>query len=282
MGIQGLQLQSSQYGIGTIDSSIQSSQQMKANGISYKDFLLSSKQPSQSVEDMWKGSFEKRFSQGGQFFYHVADTPQISDSTWQHNDFPFDKLTQENIDSSVFAWQPSRGNPSQLDSKVQAKTQATLGKHSIIVPPKLEEKMSQDPELARKVAANIDKVYEFHRPVPHLALPGTKFYGTKTYGSVIILNKDGEVEHSCVTSGGGILGPDEHTLRQIEQEQAKKQKRKDENRRIAEESELKYINTRIETIRLQQVQNEPNSISTQNSGSVSAASMLGLLPTKYF
>lgn len=250
MGIQDIQLQSAQYNIGTINSPIQSSQQMKSNGISYKDVLLSFQQPTQSFEDMWKYSFEKWFSQSGQFFYHVNDTPQISDSTWHHNDFPFDKLTQENIDSSVFAWQPSRDNPSQLDSKVQAKTQATLGKHSIIVPQELEMKMSQDPNLARKVAANIDKVYEFNRPVPQIAPPGTKFYGSKTYGSVIVLNKDGEVEHSCVTSGGGILGPDEHTLRQIEQEQKKKQRRKDENSRIAEESELKYVNTHVENMRL--------------------------------
>lgn len=282
MSIQDIQLQSTQYGMGTIESTIQSSQKMKSNGISYNDVRLSFQQSTQSFEDMWKDSFKKRFFQNGQFFYHVADTPQISDSTWQHNDFPFDKLTQGNIDSSVFEWQPSRGNPSQLDSKVQAKTQATLGKHSIIVPPELEMKMSQDPNLARKVAANIDKVYEFHRPVPHIALPGTKFYGNKTYGSVIILNKDGEVEHSCVTSGGGILGPDEHTLRQIEQEQKEKQKRKDENRRIAKEAELKYINTRVENIRLLHNQDEPNSISTQNLSSASASSILGLLANKYF
>lgn len=246
MAIQGIQLQSAEYGFGTVDSSMQCSQSIKTAGISYKELLQSLQHPTQSLKDMWKDSFEKWFSQSGQFFYHIADIPQISNSAWQHNDFPFDKLTRENIDSSVFSWQPSRGNPSQLDSKVQAKTQATLGKHSIIVPPELEEKMRQDPKLAKKVAANIDRVYEFHRPMPHLALPGTKFYGTKTYGSVIVLNKDGEVEYSCVTSGGGILGPDEHTLRQIEREQERKQKRKEENCRIAEEANLKYINNRME------------------------------------
>ena len=282
MAIQGIQLQSAEYGLGMVDSSIQHSQTTKTADISYKELFQSLQQPTQSLKDMWKSSFEKWFSQSGQFFYHVSDATQISDSAWQHNDFPFDKLTRENIDSSVFSWQPSRSNPSQLDSKVQAKTQATLGKHSIIVPPELEEKMSQDPELARKVAANIDKVYEFHRPMPHLALPGTKFYGNKAYGSVIVLNKDGEVEHSCVTSGGGIIGPDEHTLRQIEREQERKQKRKDENRRIAEEGELKYINNRIETMQMLQSQDEPYSISAQNIGSISASPMIGLLAQNIF
>lgn len=282
MAIQDIQFQSAKYGLGVFDSSKQLLQSTKTTDISYKDLLQSLQQPNRNLKDMWKGSFEKYFSQSGQFFYHVSDATQISNTVWQHNDFPFDKLTQEKIDSSVFSWQPSRSNPSQLDSKVQAKTQATLGKHSIIVPPELDEKMKQDPELARKVAANIDRIYEIHRPMPPLALPGTKFYGTKTYGSVIVLNKDGEVEHSCVTSGGGIIGPDEHTLRQIEREQEIKQKRKDENRRIAEEVELKYINNRIETIHLLQSQANQYSVITQNLNSISASPMPKLLAPNIF
>lgn len=278
MEVQSVQFQSPQQCLGLIETTMQSPSFVKTSSVSYRDVLQSLQRPSQNFEDMWKNSFEKWFPQSSnQYFYHVVDVPQISDNIWQHNDFPFDKLTQESINPSVFSWQPSRENPSQLDSKVQAKTQATLGKNSIIVPPELEEKMRQDPELAKKVAANIDKVYEFHRPMPHLAPPGTKFYGTKMYGSVIILNKDGEVEHSCVTSGGGILGPDEHTLRQIEQEQERKQKRKDENRRIVEESEIAYLNNRRETMRYLQSQNAEYSISTQNAGYVSTTPLLELL-----
>ena len=88
--------------------------------------------------------------------------------------------------------------------------------------------------------------------MPQMTLPGTKFYGTKVYGSVIILNKDGEVENSCVTSGGGMLGPDEKTLRQIEEEQAKKQRRKDENRRLVQEAAIDYYNNRLDTLRYSQ------------------------------
>ena len=66
------------------------------------------------------------------------------------------------------------------------------------------------------------------------------FYGTKTYGSVIVLNAEGEVEHACVTSGGGIIGPDEHTLRQIEREQAKKRARREAAHRLAVEASEKH------------------------------------------
>ena len=248
--------------------------------VSYQDMLNSVQEQTMqseisSFEDMWKDSFEKYFPHvSNRYFYHVVDVPEISDSTWQHNDFPCDRLTQETIDDSVFSWKPSRGNPSQLDARVQATTLATLGKNSIIVPPELDEKMRQDPQLAKKVFTNIEKVYEFHRPMPHMALPGTKLYGTKMYGSVIILNKDGEVEHSCVTSGGAILGPDEHTLRQIEQEQEKKQKRKDENRRIAEEAEIRYINSHREMVEFTHSQNCSCSISTKKT---ELSSALGIL-----
>lgn len=219
-------------------------------GTSYLEMLQAVDKTVQNFEDMWKKSFEKVFRQSSsQFFYHVMDFPTISENIWQHNDFPYDKLMQKEVDSSVFSWQPLRGNPSQLDSRVQVKTQATLGKNAIIVPPELEERMRSDPRLVKRVTTNINKIYEFHRPMPHLTMPGTKFYGTKMYGSVIVLNKDGEVEHSCVTSGGGIIGPDEKTLRQIELEQDRKMKRKEENQVIAKEAELEYIDNRIEITR---------------------------------
>lgn len=251
MNIHDIQMQSVQRNYNEIEIGSKSG---VARGESYHEILQSLNKPTQNLEEMWKGSFEKWFHQNsGQFFYHVMDVPEISESTWQHNDFPYDRLMQKNLDSSALLWQPSRGNPSQLDVRVQAKTQATLGKNSIIVPPELEERMRHDPELTQKVFENIDRVYAFHRPMPHLAMPGTKFYGTKVYGSVIVLNKDGEVEHSCVTSGGGILGPDEKTLRQIEREQEKKQEkkqeRKEENRRVAKEAELEYIDDRWEMLR---------------------------------
>lgn len=211
-------------------------------GVSFADVLKTASQPEANFADMWKATYGKYFPQGeGQWFYHIMDASGISSEDWQHNDFPYDRLMREEPDTSVFTWRPSRANPSQLDAQVQAKTQATLGKHAIFVPPELDEKMKNDPALARKVASAVERVYSFHRPQPFPPMPGTKFYGTKTYGSVIVLNAEGEVEHACVTSGGGMIGPDEHTLRQIEQEQAKKRARREASRRIASEASEKHL-----------------------------------------
>lgn len=212
-----------------------------SGGVAFADVLQTASQPEENFADMWKVAYRKYFPQGeGQWFYHVMDASGLSDADWQHNDFPYDRLMREEPDTSVFSWHPSRANPSQLDAQVQAKTQATLGKHAIFVPPELDEKMKNDPALARKVASAVERVYSFHRPQPFLPMPGTKFYGTKTYGSVIVLNAEGEVEHACVTSGGGMIGPDEHTLRQIEQEQEKKRARREASRRITSEASEKH------------------------------------------
>lgn len=196
-----------------------------------------------SLEDMWKTSFERHFNQpAGQTYYHVMDASSIQTGNWVHNDFPRGKFLTDKVDESVLTWKPTRRNPSQLDSDVQAKIQATLGKNAIVVPPELDEKMKTDPALRLKVMANIEKVYTFHAPRPyeHMTLPGTKFYGTRTYGSVIILDNDGNVTQSVVSSGGGFIGPDEHTLKQIEEEQARKLKRKAFNKMILQEYQFNH------------------------------------------
>ena len=112
--------------------------------------------------------------------------------------------------------------------------------------------MQQNPELAQKVAANIERIYEIHRPMPHLPMPGTKFYGTKIYGSVIVLNENGDVEHSCVTSGGGIVGPDEKTLRQFEAEQARKKKRYEEKQQLDQETAIARLDQHKDMMRFLQ------------------------------
>ena len=209
---------------------------------SFADVLQTAAPQEESFADMWKAAYGKYFPQGaGQWFYHVMDASGISDADWQHNDFPFDRLMREKPEASVFSWRPSRANPSQFDAEVQAKTQATLGKHAIFVPPELDEKMKNNPALVRKVANAVERVYSFHRPQPFLPMPGTKFYGTKTYGSLIVLNAEGEVENACVTSGGGMIGPDEHTLRRIEREQAKKRERREAVHRMAVEASEKHL-----------------------------------------
>lgn len=193
---------------------------------------------------MYKKTITKYFGQSSQIYYHVMNASGISRENWTHNDFPYERFLDNQVDESILTWKPSRANPSQLNSEVQSKLTATLGKHSIIIPPELEEKLTTDSNLRKKVITNVEKLYNFHLQTPTFKMPGVKEYGTKIFGSVTILNAKGEVENCVVTSGGTIMGPDEETLRQIELERIKKLKRKDLNNELLEQARIEYITTR--------------------------------------
>lgn len=229
---------------GLIANIVQSPNSKISNvtGKSYYDILQTELKTIATFDEMYKTALEKYFGQTGQTFYHVMDASSIRRDVWTHNDFPYEKFLTDNVDETILNWNPTRSNPSQLNPEVQNKLNATLGKHSIIVPPELDERMKTDEKLRQKVISNINKVYRFHTQQPKFHLPGTKVYGTKIYGSVTILNSDGEVENCVVTSGGTFIGPDEHTLRQIEEEQKRKLKRKEFNDMIIAEAQIQHHN----------------------------------------
>lgn len=216
----------------------------KSIGTSYKSILADELKSEKTLSTMYNETITKYFGQSSQIYYHVMDASGISRENWIHNDFPYEKFLENQVDESVLIWKPSRVNPSQLNSEVQSKLTATLGKHSIVIPPELEEKLKTDSNLREKVISNVEKLYNFHLQPPTFKMPGVKEYGTKIYGSVTILNAKGEVENCVVTSGGTIMGPDEETLREIELERIKKLKRKKLNAELLEQARIEYIMTR--------------------------------------
>lgn len=210
---------------------------------SYKLILADTLNAQNTFETMCANTWTKYFGQSTNY-YHVIDATNISRDVWTHNDFPYDKFLTDSVSDSVLMWQPSRANPSQLDSDVQAKLSATLGKNAVVIPPELNAKLQSDADLRKKVIGNIDNILKFHTQPPAFKMPGVKEYGTKIYGSVMILNANGDVENCVVTSGGTITAPDEETLRQIEEERLKKLKRKELNAELLEMARIEYIMTR--------------------------------------
>jgi len=217
---------------------------LKNIGTDYKSILADELKSEKTFSTMYNETIKKHFGQSSQIYYHVMDASSISRENWTHNDFPYEKFLENQVDESILTWKPSRVNPSQLNSEVQSKFTATLGKHSIIIPPELEEKLATDSNLRKKVIANVERLYSFHLQPPTFKMPGVKEYGTKIFGSVTILNAKGEVENCVVTSGGTIMGPDEETLRQIELERIKKLRRKELNNELLEQARIEYIMTR--------------------------------------
>lgn len=213
-------------------------------GTSYKSILADELKPEKTFSTMYNETITKYFGQSSQIYYHVIDASGISRENWTHNDFPYERFLENQVDESILTWKPSRANPSQLNPEVQNKLSVTLGKHSIVIPPELEEKLKTDSNLREKVITNIEKLYNFHLQPPTFKMPGVKEHGTKIFDSVTILNAKGEVKNCIVTSGGTIMGPDEETLREIELERRKKLKRKELNAELLEQARIEYIMTR--------------------------------------
>ena len=136
-----------------------------------------------SFKDMWQARFPGAY-------YNVMDTSKIDGSLWGRNDYPWDKYFSNNADASVLDWKPSGAEPAMLDPKVQAKINSTIGKKAIVVPPELEEKMKNDPELAKSVMAKVEGFIaeqDIMNPNPRK-------------GYLIALDENGDIAHACVTS----------------------------------------------------------------------------------
>ena len=136
-----------------------------------------------SFKDMWQARFPGAY-------YNVMDTSKIDGSLWGRNDYPWDKYFSNNADASVLDWKPSGAEPAMLDPKVQAKINSTIGKKAIVVPPELEEKMKNDPELAKRVMAKVEGFIaeqDIMNPNPRK-------------GYLIALDENGDIAHACVTS----------------------------------------------------------------------------------
>ena len=191
------------------------------NGVLFAKATENAAKTEQSFKDMWQARFPGAY-------YHVMDGTKISQGAWNRNDFPVEKFFQNDTDDSVLNWTPTGAEPAATSSQVQSRWNSTLGQKSVIVPPALEEKMKNDPELAKRVMANVENFIATYFATS--VRPG------RICSWLISLDENGEIEKYRVTGGGGISGPTEAEMRQFEAEQAAKRKRRARYMQILEES----------------------------------------------
>ena len=168
-----------------------------------------------SFKDMWQARFPGAY-------YHVMDGSAISQGTWDRNDFPFERFFSDRVDESTLNWTPSGAEPPAGNSEVQSRWSSTAGKKAVIVPPALDEKMKNDPELAKNVMATVEN---FIATYP--AVPGCSY--------LIELDENGEISKYRVTSPGTITVSSSEF---VEARRAREAKHA-EYERLAEETALK-------------------------------------------
>ena len=139
--------------------------------------------------------------------YHVSDTSKINSSLWQRNDYPFEMFFEDTLSQSALDWKPTSGEPSMLDTGVQARLNAARGKYAIVVPPALEDKLENNPELSQSIMKKISTLIKEQDTVP-----------SSMDSFTITLDNDGNISNYRLSGGGGEITMSSRTGRKKDEE----------------------------------------------------------------
>lgn len=213
------------------------------NSVSFIDIMAAkgaenTEKTGTSFEEMWKSKYPGAY-------YHVMDASKISQGVWERNDFPREKFFQDKVDDSILDWKPNGADLAMSDSSVQSRLNSTLGKKSIVVPPALEEKMKNDPELAKKVMNNVENFIATHPTRPGRIL-----------SYLISLDENGDIAHFSVTGGGGNISQstsradDDYFERKDKEAECRRLQVKEQEKKAIERRKLaqeEYLNQQMES-----------------------------------
>ncbi|MDE7179496.1 MAG: hypothetical protein K2O59_16995 [Lachnospiraceae bacterium] len=178
--------------------------------------VLDANMKGQGLEDILKAGYPG-------LKYHVMDTSKINSSLWQRNDYPFEMFFQDDLDEAALDWKPTSREPSMLDAGVQARLNAARGKYAIVVPPALQEKLENNPELSQNIMNKISTLIKEQDSVPSCMDSFT-----------ITLDNDGNISNYRLSCGGGdIMMPSQIGRRNNEDKETEEIKEQERNQRLA-------------------------------------------------
>lgn len=140
--------------------------------------------------------------------YHVFDA---GSSYWRtRNDYPHYLLYQEGdrVKETLENWQPAGANPfyGSIDGRftapkeIHALGNVPPGSKAVVIHPKVQERMEQDPAYAQEIMAKIDSWFAFDAARNEAILPGS----TIGMSQAVAIGEDGNICNVCSSSGGGI------------------------------------------------------------------------------
>lgn len=177
----------------------------------------------QAVLDVNMGGLEDRLKvQYPNLKYHVLDTSKINSSLWQRNNYPFEMFFEDELDESVLDWKPTSREPSMLDAGVQARINAARGKYAIVVPPALEEKLENNPELSQSIIEKISTLIKEQDTVP-----------SSIDSFTITLDNDGDISNYRLSGGGGEITITKRSEQKNKDEETEEIKEQERNQRLA-------------------------------------------------
>lgn len=178
--------------------------------------VLDANMKGQGLEDILKAGYPG-------LKYHVMDTSKINSSLWQRNDYPFEMFFQDDLDEAALDWKPTSREPSMLDAGVQTRLNAARGKYAIVVPPALQEKLENNPELSQDIIEKISTLIKEQDTVP-----------SSIDSFNITLDDEGNISNYRFSGGGGdIMMPSQIGRRKNEDKEVEEIKEQEWNQRLA-------------------------------------------------
>ena len=141
--------------------------------------------------------------------YHVFDA---SSGYWRtRNDYPHYLLYQDGdkAKETLENWQPTGANPfyGSIDGRftapkeIRALGSVPPGSKAVVIHPKVQERMEQDPAYAREIYAKIDTWFAFDAARNEAMMPGS----TWDMSQAVAIGEDGNICNACSSSAGGEI-----------------------------------------------------------------------------
>ena len=155
-----------------------------------------------SLETMLKAKYPN-------IHYHVFDA---SSGYWRtRNDYPHYLLYQDGdkAKETLENWQPTGANPfyGSIDGRftapkeIHALGNVPPGSKAVVIHPKVQERMEQDPAYAQEIFAKIDTWFAFDVARNEAIIPGS----TAGMSQAVAIGKDGNICNACSSSAGGEI-----------------------------------------------------------------------------
>ena len=155
-----------------------------------------------SLETMLKAKYPN-------IHYHVFDA---SSGHWRtRNDYPHYLLYQDGdkAKETLENWQPTGANPfyGSIDGRftapkeIHALGNVPPGSKAVVIHPKVQERMEQDPAYAQEIFAKIDTWFAFDVARNEAIMPGS----TWDMSQAVAIGEDGNICNACSSSAGGEI-----------------------------------------------------------------------------
>lgn len=141
--------------------------------------------------------------------YHVFDA---SSGYWRtRNDYPHHLLYQDGDEAqkTLENWKPTGANPfyGSVDGKfiapkeIHALGNVPPGSKAVVIHPKVQERMEQDPDYAQEIMAKIDTWFAFDVARNEAIRAGS----TLGMSQAVAIGEDGNICNACASSSGGSI-----------------------------------------------------------------------------